>query len=443
MSKRVAAIDMIRGLSIVGMVFCSAFSWDCGLPAFMFHCQEPPPSYAFSPETRGITWVDLVFPFFLFSMGAAFPAALGKKLEKGVKPSKVALGLVRRWITLVLFALVLGNCGKVFSAQAPEIVKGILVVCLWLALFASLVRTSRPWINPCGYAVLLALFLVEALAFKVEFSLYSPDIIILILAWMALFGGLVWLITRGRPMLRALIFTFILAVKALSSYTPVFDWVTVPSALAWLFNWGFCQYLIIVIPATFAGELLLKDRGDAPVGAAALIPVAAAITQLWGLFTRNVLADFCITVALAFAYALLVRRKAGKSSVAGLAGFAFLIAGIAFDPLDGGIAKDYCNISYLLCTGGMAWLVMSAFTALETRGFNGGILGLCGQNPMIAYTIVSGLISPVLYACGLLGLLDSLGTGNIFWGLTRGIVVTGSMCLCTAFLTKKKIFWRS
>ena len=232
MTKRIEAIDMLRGRTIIGMVFCASFSWDSGLPAFMFHCQEPPPSFAFSPETRGITWVDLVFPFFLFSMGAAFPVALGNKLRKTGRPSKVVLGLVRRWVTLVLFALVLGNSGKIFSAQAPEIVKGILVVCGWLALFASLVRTSRPWVNPCGYALLLGLFLVEALAFKVEFSLYTSDIIILILAWMALLGGLIWLVTRENRLVRALIFFFILAVKAVSSYTPVFDGVTVPSALA-------------------------------------------------------------------------------------------------------------------------------------------------------------------------------------------------------------------
>lgn len=443
MSKRIQAIDMIRGLSIIGMVFCSAFSWDSGLPAFMFHCQEPPPDHIFSPETRGITWVDLVFPFFLFSMGAAFPAALGKKLDKGIRPSKVALGLVRRWITLVLFSLVLGNSGKIFASQAPEIVKGILIVCGWFALFASLVRTSRRWVNPSGYALILGLFLLEALTFKVEPSLHSSDIIILILAWMALFGGLVWMLTRNNRPLRALVFAFVLAVKALASYTPVFSGVTVPECIGWLFNWNFCQYLLIVIPATFIGELLLRDKGNDPVGPAAYIPIAAVLTQLWGLFTRNVAADFGITVALAFAYVLLIRHKPGKSGITALAGFALLVAGIAFDPLDGGIAKDYCNISYLLCTGGMACLVTSSFTALENKGSGGGILSLCGQNPMIAYTIVSGFISPALYACGLLGLLDSLGTGNIFWGLTRGVVITSAMCLCTAFFTKKKIFWRS
>lgn len=32
---------------------------------WMFHAQTPPPTYAFNPDVPGITWVDLVFPFFL------------------------------------------------------------------------------------------------------------------------------------------------------------------------------------------------------------------------------------------------------------------------------------------------------------------------------------------------------------------------------------------
>lgn len=443
MQGRIHAIDMIRGLTIIGMVLCAAYSWDSGLPAFMFHCQEPPPDYAFSPQTRGITWVDLVFPFFLFSLGAAFPAALGKKLGKGVSSGKVALGLVRRWVTLVLFSLIIGNSGKIFATEAPEAVKGILLVSGWAALFVSLVRSRFKWLNPIGYVLILALALTEKFAFGVQLSLRSTDIIILIMAWMALLGGLTWMITRSRPGLRALIFVFVLAVKALSYYTSALDWVAVPFWLDWLFSWNFCQYLMIVIPASFIGELLLREGGNEPVGPVALIPVAAVLTQLWGLFTRNVLADFGITVALALAYLLLSRRKAGKSCTVALIGFSALIAGIAFDPLDGGIAKDYCNISYLLCTLGMASLTVSAFIAAENKGWKGGILSLCGQNPMIAYTIVAGLISPALYACGLLGWIDSMATGSIFWGLTRGVLVTGTMCLCTAFCTRKKIFWRS
>lgn len=443
MDGRIRSIDMLRGLSIIGMVLCSAYCWDSGLPAFMFHCQEPPPTHAFDPSVRGITWVDLVFPFFLFSLGAAFPVALGRKLDRGVGKGTVALGLVRRWITLVLFSLILGNNGAIFATGSPEIVKGILVVAVWLALFASLVRTGHRWLNLCGYAMLLGLFLLETLAFGADFSLFCTDIIIMIMAWMALLGGLIWLLTRGKPGLRALVFAFVLAIKALASYTPVLSGIGVPPCIGWMFGWNYCQYLLIVIPASFVGELLLRPGGNQSRVLPSIVALSAVLVQLWGLFTRHLIADFGITVALALAYALLTGKSASKSGIIALTGFAFLIAGIAFDPLDGGIAKDPCNISYLLCTFGMAGLVLSALLNAEDRGFKGGIMSLCGQNPMIAYTIVAGFISPALYACGLLGLLDSLGSGSVFWGLVRGLTVTAAMCLCTAFFTKRKIFWRS
>lgn len=37
------------------------------------HKQAPPPDRALRPYISGLSWVNLVFPFFLFSMGAAIP----------------------------------------------------------------------------------------------------------------------------------------------------------------------------------------------------------------------------------------------------------------------------------------------------------------------------------------------------------------------------------
>ena len=81
---RIASIDIIRGIAIVGMVLCANIGFNSGLPAWMFHAQTPPPTYAFNPEVAGITWVDLVFPFFLFPLGAALPFAMRKRLENGM-----------------------------------------------------------------------------------------------------------------------------------------------------------------------------------------------------------------------------------------------------------------------------------------------------------------------------------------------------------------------
>ena len=74
-NKRIASIDILRGITIAGMVLCANIGYYSDLPAWMFHAQTPPPTYAFNPDVPGITWVDLVFPFFLFAMGAAFPFA--------------------------------------------------------------------------------------------------------------------------------------------------------------------------------------------------------------------------------------------------------------------------------------------------------------------------------------------------------------------------------
>lgn len=69
MEKRAYAVDLLRGLAIVGMVLSGQILWHAELPAWLFHAQVPPPSFRFDPSVPGITWVDLVFPFFLFSMG--------------------------------------------------------------------------------------------------------------------------------------------------------------------------------------------------------------------------------------------------------------------------------------------------------------------------------------------------------------------------------------
>lgn len=42
-------------------------------PARKSHKQAPPPYRALRPDKPGLSWVNLVFPFFLFYKGAAIP----------------------------------------------------------------------------------------------------------------------------------------------------------------------------------------------------------------------------------------------------------------------------------------------------------------------------------------------------------------------------------
>lgn len=451
-TKRIASIDIMRGITIAAMILCANIGFNSDLPAWMFHAQTPPPSYAFNPDLPGITWVDLVFPFFLFTMGAAIPLAMRKRLENGQKPLGMIPSLLKRWFVLALFAIVLGNAYSVGGALESAWQVDICKIVLWAGLFLSLVRTKRPIVNLSGIFViaLTALALVKWRGFAIGKS--NSDIIILILANIALWGGIIWLFTRNSIRLRWLVFLFIAAIKALDSYLPeALSFIPALNSVGWLFQWKFLQYLLIAIPGTIAGDMVLeysRKENKAILGAkdiyAGFIALAVVIVQLWGLFAREVAADFIISLSGAAAYLALVHKNRSITAKIAKSGFILLLAGIIFDPIDGGITKDYANLSYLFTTGGMAALFMSFLLMLEIRfrvrwSFVAGV----GQNPMLAYTVTSFLIGPVLNLLAIYPFISSLAEGSQFWGMVMGIFMTLCMMVVTFVFTKAKLFWRS
>ncbi|MBV6647244.1 MAG: DUF5009 domain-containing protein, partial [Cyclobacteriaceae bacterium] len=83
MQDRIQALDALRGIAILMMILSGVVPYT-GLPAWMYHAQLPPPDRAFDPALPGLTWVDLVFPIFIFTLGAAIPLA-GKKFNSNTQ----------------------------------------------------------------------------------------------------------------------------------------------------------------------------------------------------------------------------------------------------------------------------------------------------------------------------------------------------------------------
>ena len=102
---RVQELDVLRGIAIIGMVLSGSIAFGGILPAWMYHAQVPPPTHQFDPNRPGITWVDLVFPLFLFCMGAAIPLSLKIQLDKGLTRFSLFSVAVRRFFQLLFFAL--------------------------------------------------------------------------------------------------------------------------------------------------------------------------------------------------------------------------------------------------------------------------------------------------------------------------------------------------
>ena len=455
-SKRIITIDILRGITIFAMILCANIGYNSDLPAWMFHAQTPPPTYAFNPDVPGITWVDLVFPFFLFTMGAAFPLAMRKRLENGTSRWEVAGSLFRRWLTLTIFAIVLGNAYKIGSSTRPEIIKGLFSIGLWAVMFMSLVRLKDDrkcrLVNNTGLFLLVVMAVLSVDYLGISLSRWSSDVIIMILANIAIFGGLIWMFTKDNLRLRWLILLFIIAIKALSSYTPqVLAWVPSFAGIGWFFSWGYLQYLVIAIAGSIAGDMLLNHSRSGEKTeicsyhiVAGIIALAAMLVQLWGLFTRHIAADFIISAVMGGVFVLLTWKRRNIMTWLGYFGFAFMLAGIIFDPIDGGITKDHCNLSYMLTTTGMTALTGAFVLALELKwNIKGRGLSGCGQNPMLAYTVTNFLTGPVLAMIGVGAWLDTISLGSPFWGVIRGLVYTLLMVAVTCFFTKKKLFWRS
>ena len=328
-NKRIASIDILRGITIAGMVLCANIGYYSNLPAWMFHAQTPPPTYGFNPEVAGITWVDLVFPFFLFAMGAAFPFALRRRMDRGESKLSIVGGLVKRWLILTVFALILGNAYSVGAAAQPEWAIQIFKIVLWVSLFLALVRVKAPEaasglkkhlgaaVNLTGVAMLLLLTVIFTKCFDLTLSKWTSDIIIMILAVMAIWGGVIWMLTKDNLRLRWLVILLVAAFKALDSYVPAaLDFVPSCSAISWFFSWDWLQYLLIVLPGSVIGDMILSHsrsgeslKIDKPGVVAGAVAFAAVVVQLWGLFTRNVLADFCISAVLAASFVALTWKN--------------------------------------------------------------------------------------------------------------------------------------
>ena len=427
MNNRAYAVDILRGLAIVGMVLSGYIAWNPDLPAWLFHAQLPPPSFVFDASVAGITWVDLVFPFFLFSMGAAFPLSLGRRLNRGDPPRRIVVSILKRGLLLAFFAVALGNTGlwTLDAVLQRPVVSALVTMTVWGAFFAMFVRIpgfiprQNGWLNAGGIAVLAVLMGVYRWL-GVGVSVVRSDIIILILADVVVAGSLIWWLTRRNLWLRMGIVALIAALK-LGAAVPgswneaVWNFSPVP----WLFRTEFLQYLCIVLPGSVAGDLFARwlargqqEERPALSGQIAAAGLTALLLALYRLFTT---------------------------------GFFWLLLGLAFESLEEGVKKDPATVSYFFITAGMASHVLLVTSVLLRKGRSrGGLLVLCGQNPMIAYTAAGYVVVPLLvFADRAVALPWLWGQCGCVMGVGRGVIVTLLMMLFTAAFTRSKIFWRT
>lgn len=482
--RRSHALDALRGFAILTMVL-SGLQPHGVLPNWMYHAQTPPPTHQFDGTIPGITWVDLVFPFFLFAMGAAIPLALSRRIEKGTASWRIAGQILARGMLLGGFALYIAHIRPYAINPNPTTATWTLAILGFTLLFPVLVRLPgawSPWLR-CGIKIIgwggaVAFMALMRYPDGGGFSLGRSDIIIKLLTTSAVYGSFIWMVSRTNIPLRLGFLGIVMAMRLSQHAEGWVQWIYANQPIPWLIghvdhqllqiplqilanalNLGYAQYLFIVIPGTVVGDMILRwmkspendgsDWSPARFLSAAGLMLALIVVILVGLQARWLGQTVLMTGAmLAFGWWLL--RNPRNSTEALLnnlfkCGALLLAIGLVFEPYEGGIKKDSATMSYYLVTSGLAVFMLTAFTIVINVFRKKRWLSLLidnGQNPMIAYVGSANFILPVLTITGLSARLHSI-TPTPWLGFGRGVFLTMLLALMVTFFTRKKIFWRT
>lgn len=488
-TRRVTGIDVLRGVAIVGMILSGTISRNAELPAWLFHAQLPPPDFQFNADLPGITWVDLVFPFFLFAMGLSFPFALGRLVEKGTGKGLIVQKTIFRSLKLFVFAVLLAHLSPFHYPQELgwlRYLAGVMAFAGFFMAFSKWQHITRfeKQINMAGYALLVALLIIRYFVWDLPFSIHKHDIIILVLANMALFGALIWFLTRENLLLRLGIMAVWFAihithsvdgsvnewiwqfsfVKIAGEHIPAFHNamkdIGVDTNRIIFYSSNFLKYLMIIIPGSIAGDLLYKGtkevancgKKSTTLESVALVMLVFVIVgvNLWGLLVRNLWFVWLVNIS----GSLLLYRIMKTHQLSNLRfhrkillwSIFWLVLGLVFEAWQGGIKKDHATISYFFLTSGLSGMCLAAFHFMlplfEEKGFL-RFFTLTGMNPMVGYVVSSFFVMPMLYFLQLLPLLDQWHLSWNWGGLIRGLMITALSIIVTVVTVRFRFFWKT
>jgi predicted acyltransferase len=102
-APRVVSIDIFRGLTMAAMIFVNALASVPGLPWWTYHAHA---------NEDVMTYVDMVFPFFLFIVGMSLPLSVAQRLKRNPSVPALWLHVLVRVASLVGLGLILANAEK-------------------------------------------------------------------------------------------------------------------------------------------------------------------------------------------------------------------------------------------------------------------------------------------------------------------------------------------
>jgi predicted acyltransferase len=197
---RVVSVDVLRGLTILLMIFVNDVAGVSGTPAWLKH---------FAPaDGDGMTIVDAVFPAFLFIVGLAIPLSLQAREHREETTGRIVLHVLTRSLSLLIIGVLMVNSDVI----SPH---GIINPNVWTLLtyggiFLFWVRWHvrdrrhervQRLLRPAGALLLLAMavtYRADNASGLIQLRSHWWGIVGLI-GWAYLVAALLFILFRGRP----------------------------------------------------------------------------------------------------------------------------------------------------------------------------------------------------------------------------------------------------
>ena len=137
-NQRNTAIDILRALTMLLMIFVNDFWNVSGVPEWMLHAKR-------DQDMLGLS--DTVFPCFLFVVGMSIPFALERRFSKGYSGVSTVGHILTRSLALMLMGVLLVNTEAGLSTEVgiPVIVYRILIVIGIFLIWNIYPHTEKRW----------------------------------------------------------------------------------------------------------------------------------------------------------------------------------------------------------------------------------------------------------------------------------------------------------
>ena len=259
---RVVSIDIFRGLTMAVMIFVNALSEVRGLPWWTYHAPA---------RADVMTYVDMVFPFFLFAVGLSLPLSVTQRLAR--KPSLVALWahVAMRALALVVLGEILANAEKADAARmgmrgSTWALLGLICAALYLNVYGKSARAKLYGrvlrvAGFTGLVVLLALFRRTAANGQIAWLDGSYPEILGLIGYSYLAVAILYIPTRRWAWASTMWFALLVALCAFSTAR----WIEFPGRSP-LYVWPFGNGAMccIIMAGAVTSSVYLSPVGRRP-----------------------------------------------------------------------------------------------------------------------------------------------------------------------------------